>query len=98
MSRYELFDRSRIELGDLAADDVNHLLADTLQLAVADCRDLGWVLVEKTAGNPFYFRQLLYALESEEELAGIVGHEIAHVVDVQVTGKHLVQLGEVGTQ
>ncbi|HSG18435.1 MAG TPA: AAA family ATPase [Anaerolineae bacterium] len=57
-----------IELGDLAADDVNHLLADTLQLDVADCHDLGRVLVEKTAGNPFYFRQLLYALESEEEL------------------------------
>jgi hypothetical protein len=54
-----------ITLGDLASVDVDHLLADTLQLTVADCRELSQVLVDKTAGNPFYFRQLLYALESD---------------------------------
>ena len=54
-----------ITLQDLPPDDTNHLLADSLQLSVADCRDLGQVLVEKTAGNPFYFRQLLYALEAD---------------------------------
>jgi predicted ATPase/tRNA A-37 threonylcarbamoyl transferase component Bud32 len=57
-----------IKLGDLAAEDISHLLADTLRITVADCRDLSQVLVDKTAGNPFYFRQLLYALESEQEL------------------------------
>jgi PAS domain S-box-containing protein len=57
-----------LELGDLSADDTNHLLADSLSLSVADCRDLGEVLVEKSAGNPFFFRQLLYALEADELL------------------------------
>jgi PAS domain S-box-containing protein len=57
-----------IKLGDLAAEDVGHLLADTLKTTVEDCRDLCQVLVDKTAGNPFYFRQLLHALESEQEL------------------------------
>jgi predicted ATPase/signal transduction histidine kinase/CheY-like chemotaxis protein len=56
---------SVIELGDLPAEDTHHLLADSLQMGVADCRDLGQVLVEKSAGNPFFFRQLLYALKAE---------------------------------
>jgi predicted ATPase len=54
-----------LTLGDLAPVDVDHLLADTLQLTVADCRPLSQILVEKTAGNPFFTRQLLYALESD---------------------------------
>jgi len=54
-----------ITLGDLAPVDVDHLLADTLQLPVAECRPVSRVLADKTAGNPFYFRQLLYALESD---------------------------------
>jgi PAS domain S-box-containing protein len=54
-----------LTLEDLPLDDTNHLLADSLQLSVADCRDLGQVLVEKSAGNPFFFRQLLYALETD---------------------------------
>jgi len=57
-----------INLKDLPPDDTNHLLADSLQLAVADCRDLGQVLVEKSGGNPFFFRQLLYALEADRLL------------------------------
>jgi len=52
-----------IDLGDLSPDDTNQLLADSLELSVADCRDLGRVLTEKSAGNPFFFRQLLCALE-----------------------------------
>ena len=58
-----------ITLADLAAIDVDHLLADTLRLTVVDCRELGQALVDKTAGNPFFFRQQLYALESEELLS-----------------------------
>ena len=54
-----------LNLGDLPPEDINHLLADSLQLGLADCRDLGQVLVEKSAGNPFFFRQLLYALEAD---------------------------------
>jgi PAS domain S-box-containing protein len=57
-----------IKLGDLTADDVSQLLADALRMTVADCHGLSQVLVDKTAGNPFYFRQLLYVLESEQEL------------------------------
>jgi predicted ATPase len=56
-------------LGDLASDDTNRLLADTMHLTAADCRELSQALVDKTAGNPFYFRQQLYALESEELLS-----------------------------
>jgi len=58
-----------ITLEDLAPDDTNHMLADTLLLTAADCRELSQVLVGKTAGNPFYFRQQLHALESEELLS-----------------------------
>ena len=58
-----------ITLADLAAVDVDQLLADTLRLSVADCRELSQALVDKTAGNPFYFRQQLYALESEALLS-----------------------------
>ncbi|MBD3854052.1 MAG: AAA family ATPase, partial [Acidobacteria bacterium] len=54
-----------LTLEDLSPDDTNHLLADSLRLGVADCRDLGRVLVEKSAGNPFFFRQLLFALEAD---------------------------------
>jgi len=57
-----------IALTDLASVDVDHLLADTLQTTAADYRELSQVLVEKTGGNPFFFRQQLYALESEELL------------------------------
>ena len=54
-----------IELGDLPPEETHHLLADSLHMGVADCRELGEVLVEKSDGNPFFFRQLLYALEDE---------------------------------
>jgi len=54
-----------INLGDLPPDDTNQLLADSLRLSVADCRDLGRVLMEKSGGNPFFFRYLLYALEDD---------------------------------
>ena len=57
-----------ITLRDLAPNDTNHLLADTLRLTFADCRDLGHVLIEKSAGNLFFFRQLLNMLESNRLL------------------------------
>ena len=57
-----------ITLADLAPEDTNHMLADTLQLTAADCRDLGHVLIEKSAGNPLFFRQLLNVLESNRLL------------------------------
>ena len=44
------------------------------------------------AGHIFFNSGLFAALESEEELAGIIGHEIAHVVGVQVGEEDLVQL------
>jgi PAS domain S-box-containing protein len=59
---------STITLEDLSPEESNHLLADTLQLAAADCRDLSQALVDKTAGNPLYFRQLLHTLESDRLL------------------------------
>jgi predicted ATPase len=63
-------DRVRvINLADLAPVDIDQLLVDTLQLTIADCRELSQVLVDKTAGNPFYVRQQLYALESKELLS-----------------------------
>ena len=60
---------SIITLQDLTPADTNHMLADILQLTVADCRELSQALVDKTAGNPFYFCQQLYALESEALLS-----------------------------
>ena len=57
-----------VPLGDLTPDTTNQMLADTLHLPDRECRDLDRLLVEKTAGNPFYFRQLLYALEAESQL------------------------------
>jgi PAS domain S-box-containing protein len=57
-----------ITLGDLVPDDTNQLLADTLQLAATDCRELSQVLMDRTGGNPFYLRQQLYASESEGSL------------------------------
>jgi len=47
---------------------MNRLLADSLHLSEADCRDLCHILMQKSAGNPFYFRQLLYSLEAEQLL------------------------------
>jgi tRNA A-37 threonylcarbamoyl transferase component Bud32 len=57
-----------ITLGNLSSEDTNHLLADTLQLSIPDCRDLDKVLAEKSGGNPFFYRQLLYALEADKLL------------------------------
>jgi PAS domain S-box-containing protein len=57
-----------ITLADLSSDDTNHLLADTLQLNVPDCRDLNQILATKSGGNPFFYRQLLYTLEAERHL------------------------------
>ena len=57
-----------ITLADLKPADVDQLLADSLRLPVAEFCDLSQILQEKTAGNPFFFRQQLYALESEELL------------------------------
>ncbi len=58
-----------ITLGDLKPEDTNNILADTLHLATSECSTLGQALVAKTAGNPFYFRQQLFALESEQLLS-----------------------------
>ncbi len=57
-----------ITLGDLPSGDTNHLLADSLQLSVPDCQDLDKILVEKSGGNPFFYRQLLYTLEADKLL------------------------------
>jgi len=54
-----------LTLGDLSPDDTNLLLADSLRIGVNECGDLGRILVEKSAGNPFFFRQLLVALEAD---------------------------------
>ena len=44
-----------------APDAIDHLLADSLQLERGRLPRSGSVLMEKSAGNPFFFRQLLYA-------------------------------------
>jgi PAS domain S-box-containing protein len=54
-----------LTLGDLPPDAMNRLLAESLQLDTADCSDLCQILMEKSARNPLFFKQLLAALESK---------------------------------
>lgn len=51
-----------LNLQDLTLDDTNNLLADSLQTNIVECEDLGGLLGEKSAGNPFFYKQLLYAV------------------------------------
>jgi predicted ATPase/serine phosphatase RsbU (regulator of sigma subunit) len=58
-----------VVLAPLAADDIIALLGDTLRLEADEVRPLAAVLLEKTAGNPFFLQQFLTALASEGVLA-----------------------------
>jgi predicted ATPase len=54
-----------IVLAPLTQDDVGQLLADTLHCARRRAAPLAHLVHEKTAGNPFFIIQFLYALADE---------------------------------
>ncbi len=54
-----------LTLKDLTPAETDQMLSGSLHLDVADCTELSQALLDKTAGNPFFYRQQLYALESE---------------------------------
>ena len=68
---------------------------------------MGQVLVEKSAGNPFFFRQLLYALEADGLLIEPLpsAHVMHEALDMQVAAigklalghqRHLCPVGALG--
>lgn len=56
---------SEIDVGPLVPGSVAELVGDTLGRPPAACGPLCDVLVQKTAGNPFFIRRLLHALHGE---------------------------------
>jgi PAS domain S-box-containing protein len=54
-----------IRLAPLARDHVGQLIADALRCEPAGSAELAALLYEKTAGNPFFLIQFLYALSDE---------------------------------
>jgi predicted ATPase/signal transduction histidine kinase/CheY-like chemotaxis protein len=57
-----------LKLQNLSAVDVNTLISDTLQCALADSRPLSQLVYAKTAGNAFFTHQLLQTLAEEKLL------------------------------
>lgn len=57
-----------ISLGGLPLGQANELLADTLDAAIDEVAPLAELIHAKTAGNPFFMRQVLETLVNEEEL------------------------------
>ncbi len=56
---------SEIKLGPLLAKDLRRLTADALRCEFEDAAPLAQVVHDKTAGNPFFALQFLYALADE---------------------------------
>lgn len=56
---------SRIDLAPLRLDAYEQLLADVLRCDLEEARPLADVLLRKTAGNPFFLRQLLRTLQKD---------------------------------
>jgi PAS domain S-box-containing protein len=54
-----------IHLAPLACDDLKQLIADALRCVPAHVVPLAQLVAEKTAGNPFFVIQFLYALSEE---------------------------------
>lgn len=57
-----------LELSPLSSAAVESLVADSLQTAPQDVRELCGVLMEKTEGNPFFLSQFLKTLRQEDLL------------------------------
>jgi PAS domain S-box-containing protein len=55
-------------LGELPADGVNRLIADTLKVDVSDTVQLTKLVLEKTGGNPLFVRQFLQSLYEKKIL------------------------------
>ena len=56
---------SEIKLGPLLREDLRRLIADALRCEFEDAAPLAQLVHDKTAGNPFFALQFLYALEDE---------------------------------
>ncbi|AFY69576.1 serine/threonine protein kinase [Thalassoporum mexicanum PCC 7367] len=56
---------SEITLKPLSLDDVNQLVADTLRQSLAETRSLAELVINKTAGNPFFMNEFLKSLYTE---------------------------------
>ncbi len=54
-----------IKLGPLSREDLRRLTADALHCAFEDATPLAQLVYEKTAGNPFFALQFVYALVDE---------------------------------
>ncbi|MBD2297955.1 AAA family ATPase [Nostoc sp. FACHB-190] len=57
---------NKITLKPLAVDDINHLLADTLNCSLELAKPLTELINRKTQGNPFFTTQFLKALHEEK--------------------------------
>lgn len=55
----------QIHLGPIGRDDVAQLTADALNQDVVSTRPLADLLIQKTAGNPFFVRRLLHLLHAQ---------------------------------
>ncbi len=59
---------SYISVGSLSEDDVNHIVADTLQRPTQEIAPLSALVYYKTGGNAFFVRQFLSSLYQEGAL------------------------------
>ncbi|KAL7546242.1 hypothetical protein ACHAWF_009576 [Thalassiosira exigua] len=64
-----MFSFCRIKLDDITIDDANRLVSDSLGLSPRITRPLASVLHRKTAGNPFFLRQLMESLFDQKILS-----------------------------
>lgn len=59
---------SELILNSLAYEDLAKLISDTLHRSIKDIEPLAHLIYSKTAGNPFFFIQLLIALHQEQSI------------------------------
>lgn len=59
---------NQVHLGPLSREDFNDFLSDTLSLNRDKVADLGEVMFQKTKGNPFFAKELLRAIYTENKL------------------------------
>ncbi|MBM7573471.1 AAA family ATPase [Aquibacillus albus] len=57
---------TELELPNLSIAEVEQFVVDTLECEFADCRGLARLVYRKTAGNPFYMKQLLRLIHSKQ--------------------------------
>jgi predicted ATPase/signal transduction histidine kinase len=81
---------TRLTLGPLDPDAVEELLADTLRQDRPAVRPLARLLVSKTAGNPFFLRQLVRSLQRDGLLTfdlgpGVWRWDLPRIEEVGVT-------------